>query len=302
MADISGFETDLAATAARVDTALAACLVTVPGRLGEAMRHAALGGGKRLRPFIVLKSAGLFGVGEADAMPAACALEFLHCYSLVHDDLPAMDDDDLRRGRPTVHRAYDEATAILAGDGLLTLAFETLADPRTHADGAVRADLALELARAGGTAGMIGGQMRDLAAEGRFGEGRPLALSVEEISTLQAMKTGALFRFAALAGPILGGAGPDDRQRLAAYGSALGRAFQIADDLLDEEASPEEIGKATAKDRAKGKATLPALIGREAARERLADAVAEARAALSPYGARAAPLIAAAVFAAARRK
>ncbi len=302
MADISGFETDLAATAARVDAALEARLTALPGRLGEAMRHAVLGGGKRLRPYIVVNSAALFGVGEADAMPAACALEVLHCYSLVHDDLPAMDDDDLRRGRPTVHRAYDEATAILAGDGLLTLAFETLANPRTHPDAVVRADLALELARAGGTAGMIGGQMQDLAAEGRFGDGRPLALSGDDISTLQAMKTGALFRFAALAGAILGHAGPDDRERLATYGAALGRAFQIADDLLDEEASPEQIGKATAKDRARGKATLPALVGSEAARERLAAAVMDARSALAGYGDAAALLVAAAEFAAARRK
>ncbi len=302
MADIGGFEADLSATAARVEAVLRTRLAPIGGRLGAAMRHAALGGGKRLRPFVVLRAAALFGIAEAVAMPAACALELLHCYSLVHDDLPAMDDDDLRRGLPTVHRAFDEATAILAGDGLLTLAFETLADPTAHSDAAVRAELVVELARAGGTNGMIGGQMRDLAAEGRFAAGLPLTLSEAEIATLQAMKTGALFRFAALAGAILGGAGEADRQRLAAYGAALGRAFQIADDLLDEEASADQVGKATAKDRTRGKATLPALIGPGAARDRLGEAVAEASAALAGYGDRAAPLVAAAQYAAARQR
>ncbi|MEJ8569864.1 polyprenyl synthetase family protein [Microbaculum marinum] len=303
------FELQLAETAGRIEPALAALLgrsgsgECEAGRLQEAMCHAVLGGGKRLRPFVVIAAADLFGVPEEAAMRTACALELLHCYSLVHDDLPAMDDDDLRRGQPTVHRAFDEATAILAGDSLLTLAFEIVADPRTHGDGEVRAGLALELARAGGRTGMAGGQMRDLAAEGRFtASGRPLRLSEQDVTALQDMKTGALFQFAAVAGPILARAGSEDRDRMARYGAALGRAFQIADDLLDEEADASELGKAAGKDRAAGKATLPAVIGIEAARDRLAGAVAEAHAALEVYGERAALLGAAARFAAARRK
>ena len=299
------FEADLAATAKRVDSALAGLLAETAmpeGRLADAMRHAALGGGKRLRPYLVLASAELFAVPEAAAMPVACALELLHCYSLVHDDLPAMDDDDLRRGQPTVHRAYDEATAILAGDALLTLAFEAITTPGPHADPASAATLVHTLARAAGAAGMAEGQMQDLAAEGRFSaDGRPLTLSEREILGLQALKTGALFRFSAEAGAILGKANPEDQVRLVRYGTALGRAFQIADDLLDEEASPEELGKATAKDRAKGKATLPAIIGIGAARTKLAEAVSQARETLVPFGDRASRLRAAADFAASRR-
>lgn len=300
------FETDLLATAERVERALEALLGgpdPAEGRLLGSMRYTVLGGGKRLRPYIVIAGADLFGVPEPAAMRTACALELLHCYSLVHDDLPSMDDDDLRRGKPTVHRAYDEATAILAGDTLLTLAFETLAAPDTHPDGAVRAALALQLARAAGASGMAEGQMRDLEAEGRFsGDGHPLDLSQDAVLALQAMKTGALFRFAAGAGAILAGAEASDRDRLARYGAAIGCAFQIADDLLDEEASTEELGKATAKDRERGKATLPAVVGRQAARQYLADSVADAIDALSHYGGHAAKLIAAAEFAAARRK
>ena len=299
------FEADLAATGTRIDAALADILggSAVPrGRLADAMSHAALGGGKRLRPYVVLRSAELFGIGEAAAMPAACALEFVHCYSLVHDDLPAMDDDDLRRGRPTVHRAFDEATAILAGDALLTLAFEVISAPNPNCGPASSAALVHALARAAGAAGMAGGQMLDLGAEGRFtGEG-PLSLSETEISHLQSLKTGSLFRFAAEAGAILGDANPEDRVRLSRYGASLGRAFQIADDLLDEEASPEEIGKATAKDRARGKATIPGIIGMETARAKLTAAVSAAREALVPFGGRAAMLLAAADFAAERRK
>jgi farnesyl diphosphate synthase len=299
------FEADLTRTAERVDDALTAILdESAPdGRLVEAMRHGALAGGKRLRPYLVLASAGMFSVREEAAMPTACALEFLHCYSLVHDDLPAMDDDDLRRGKPTVHRAYDEATAILAGDALLTLAFEVISAPGSGADPATAPALVHALARAAGVAGMAGGQMLDLAAEGRFSaDGEPLGLTEDEILGLQAMKTGALFRFAAEAGAILGKANPEDRVRLSRYGAALGRAFQIADDLLDEEASPEELGKATAKDRARGKATLPAVIGNDAARTKLAQAVSAARESLAPFGDKAKKLLAAADFAADRRK
>ncbi len=299
------FETDLAKMAAEVGRAFDALLAAeaVPDRLLSAMRYAALGPGKRLRPYLVLKSAALFSADAGSAMRAACALECVHAYSLVHDDLPAMDDDDLRRGRATAHRAYDEATAILAGDALLTEAFAILADPATHPDGAVRAGLVARLAEAAGARGMVGGQMIDLEAEGRFAaDGAPLRLGEAGIARLQAMKTGALFRFAAVAGPVLAAAPDADVARLATYGEALGRAFQIADDILDEEASAEELGKATAKDRERGKATLPAALGIAAARERLDAAVAEARAALEPYGARAAPLAAAAAFAANRRR
>ena len=298
---LKAFETDLMAVAARVEPALADLLAAStqePGRVHAAMAHAVLGGGKRLRPYIVIKSAELFGVREAEAMRTACALELVHCYSLVHDDLPAMDDDDLRRGRPTVHRAFDEATAILAGDALLTLAFEVLADPATHADGAVRAALVAELAKAAGAAGMVEGQMRDLTAEGRFSDdGRPLALGEADVLALQAMKTGALFRFAAVAGAILGGAPGEDRARLSRYGAALGRAFQIADDLLDEESDSAAMGKETGKDRDAGKATLPVVIGVEAARARLGEALREARDLVVAYGSRADRLSAAAEFA-----
>ena len=300
----SGFETALSMRAAGVDKALDERLGGgAEARLADAMRHALLAGGKRLRPFVLLTAAGLFGVDDARAMPAACALECVHAFSLVHDDLPALDDDDLRRGRPTVHRAFDEATAVLAGDALLTIAFEILADETTHPAPHVRAELVTALARAVGPLGMIGGQMRDLAAEGRFvAGGKPLVLDEADTLTLQEMKTAALFRFAAEAGAILGEAGADDRARMRGFGRALGLAFQIADDLLDEEASPEELGKATAKDRARGKATLIAALGPEGARRKLNGLVAEAIASLEVYGDRAELLTAAASFAATRRR
>jgi farnesyl diphosphate synthase len=298
------FDAILDAQAARVDAALGALLQAAhEDRLLSAMRYAVLGAGKRLRPFVVISSATLFGVEESAAMRTACALECVHAYSLVHDDLPAMDDDDMRRGRPTVHRAFDEATAILAGDGLSTVAFEILATTETHPRADVRAELVLALAQAAGAQGMIGGQMRDLAAEGRFSpDGRPLRQDESATLALQEMKTAALFRFAAEAGAILGGAAPDDRARMARFGRALGLAFQIADDILDEEATAVELGKATAKDRARGKATLPAVLGRDAARMRLQSYVTEASDALQPYGASAEHLAAAARFAATRRR
>ena len=205
-----------------------------PPRLLAAMRHAALGGGKRLRPFLVVESAALFGVARAGALLAGAALECVHCYSLVHDDLPAMDDDDLRRGRPTVHKAFDEATAILAGDALLTFAFDVMARGEVHPDASVRIALVSELARAAGLGGMAGGQMLDLAAEGRFEDKRTHSAS-RKIVTLQAMKTGALFRFACRAGAILGQADAAAREAVDRYGAAIGQAFQIADDLLDVE-------------------------------------------------------------------
>ncbi|MDQ0304137.1 polyprenyl synthetase family protein [Ancylobacter polymorphus] len=298
----------LAATAdsvaAYIDGAIARS--GAPGaRLSAAMRHATLAGGKRLRPFLVIESAALFGVPSHAAMPAAAALECIHCYSLVHDDLPAMDNDDMRRGRPTVHRAYDEATAILAGDGLLTLAFEILADDATETDPAVRLALIASLARAAGVAGMIGGQMLDLAAEGRFAEGAahgvPLDLPADSIIELQAMKTGALLRQACEAGALLGRASPAERASLDRYARAVGRAFQIADDLLDVEGEAGLVGKAVGKDAAAGKATLVGKLGIEGARAELARLVSEAEAALAGFGSAATLLVEAAYFIADRR-
>jgi farnesyl diphosphate synthase len=228
------------------------------------------------------------------ALNAGAALECIHCYSLVHDDLPAMDDDDMRRGRPTVHKAFDEATAILAGDALLTLAFEILADPATHPDPATRCALTLGLARAAGRAGMAGGQMLDLMAPGA-------APSEAEILRLQSMKTGALILFACEAGAILANAGAARRQALRDYGTALGLAFQLADDLLDVNGDAAIVGKAVAKDKDAGKATLVALIGADAARQRLAELQGQALDALAPFGADAGLLAAAADFVANRK-
>jgi farnesyl diphosphate synthase len=270
-------------------------------RLAGAMRHAALGGGKRLRPFLVAESAALFGVPRAGAMPTAAALECVHCYSLVHDDLPAMDDDDLRRGLPTVHRAFDEATAILAGDALLTLAFDILAREETHPDPAVRVALIAGLARASGTQGMVGGQMLDLAAEGRFEEAGRSRLGADDVARLQAMKTGALLRYACEAGARLGGASPSERAALDTYALAIGRAFQIADDLLDVEGEAGAVGKAVGKDAEAGKATFVELLGVAGARAELGRLVAEAEAALAPFGPRATLLDQAARFIANRR-
>ncbi|HEY1361627.1 MAG TPA: farnesyl diphosphate synthase [Xanthobacteraceae bacterium] len=270
-----------------------------PPRLLEAMRYASLGGGKRLRPFLVVESASLFKVPRSNALMAGAALECIHCYSLVHDDLPAMDNDDLRRGRPTTHRAFDEATAILAGDGLLTFAFDILARPETHADAAVRVRLIAALTRAAGLGGMVGGQMLDLAAEGRFDASAP-KLGEQEVRIMQGMKTGALLRFGCVAGAILGEAEANERGSLERYGSALGEAFQIADDLLDVEGDPATVGKATGKDAAAHKATLVAALGPIAARRRLEALVSEAQAALAPFGSDGDVLKAAARFVATR--
>ena len=265
-----------------------------PERLAAAMRHAALGPGKRLRPFIVIETARLFGATGAGVVRAAAALECVHCYSLVHDDLPAIDDDETRRGQPTVHRAFDEATAILAGDALSTLAFAILADPATDADAGVRAALVAGLAEAAGLGGMAGGQMLDLTAENA---------DVDEaaVTRMQAMKTGALFRFAAQAGAIVGRASDSNRARLARFGATLGLAFQLADDLIDATSHPAAAGKATAKDAARGKATLVALRGVRGARLMLDETVGDAIALLEPFGARAAVLAEAARFVTARQ-
>lgn len=287
-----------------LDDAPLAGEVARPPRLLAAMRHAVLGGGKRLRPFLVVESAALFDAGQnlslrAGALLAGCALELLHCYSLVHDDLPAMDNDDLRRGQPTVHKAYDEATAILAGDALLTLAFDILARDEVHADAGVRIALVRELARASGLGGMAGGQMLDLAAEGRFAAKR--ILSENEIVTLQAMKTGALLRFACRAGAIVGQANAAHLAAMDQYGAAIGEAFQIADDLLDVEGDAATLGKAAGKDAEAGKATLVAALGVAGARAKLESLIERADAALAPFGPKADILRAAARFIAERR-
>jgi farnesyl diphosphate synthase len=271
-----------------------------PARLLEAMRYAALSGGKRLRPFLVVETAALFGVARERALLAGAALECVHCYSLVHDDLPAMDNDDLRRGQPTTHKAFDQATAILAGDALLTFAFDLMAREAAHDNAAVRLTLVIELARTSGIGGMAGGQMLDLDAEGRFGAKR--RLGEKDIATLQAMKTGALIGFACRAGAILGEADDAARAALDTYGRAIGQAFQIADDLLDLEGASETVGKATGKDAAAGKATLVAALGRDGAIARLETLVAEAERALMPFGEKAATLRAAARFVAERKK
>jgi farnesyl diphosphate synthase len=292
------FLTQLERVASAVEARLDRLLPQGHGRglagLGPAMRYAVLGGGKRLRPLLLIESAQLFGVRETDALQAACALECVHCYSLVHDDLPSMDDDAVRRGRPTLHLAFDEATAILAGDALLTLAFEILSDPDTHDDPAIRAELVFLLAKAGGWQGMAQGQALDLSPERQ-------GFSANDIATMQALKTGALFRFACEAGAVLGRAKPAERKALLAYASAFGQAFQLADDLLDAQGDFAALGKAVAKDEARGKATLVALLGPEAAKARLAALVAEAELALAPFGAKAATLIEAARFIAERR-
>ncbi len=282
----------LAALADRCETVLARLLDDAalplerarPPRLMAAMRHGTLGGGKRLRPFLTVESAALFGVGEPGALLAGSALELVHCYSLIHDDLPAMDNDDLRRGQPTVHRAYDEASAILAGDALLTLAFDVLAREEVSPDAATRLTLVGELARFAGLGGMVGGQMLDLAAEGRFDGTGPHALAESEIRRLQAMKTGALLRFAVRAGAILGKASPEQMQALDLYATHIGLAFQIADDLIDHEGDAAAAGKATGKDAALGKGTLVSLHGADWAKAELARLVAEAEAALAPFG------------------
>jgi farnesyl diphosphate synthase len=278
-------------------TALLATPAAGPERLSASLRHAVLGGGKRFRPFLVLESARLFGAPLQPAIETAAALECIHCYSLVHDDLPAMDNDALRRGQPTVWKAYDEWTAILAGDALLTLAFEILADIQGIA-APMQLRLVAELARASGAAGMVGGQALDLAAEKR---GEPARPDVPHIQRLQAMKTGALIRFGCLAGPILAGSSATDLAAISRFGDNLGFAFQISDDLLDATGDASLVGKAVGKDTAAGKATLVSLMGIAAATAKLAAVEADAIAALAPYGTAADTLREAARFMARRQ-
>jgi farnesyl diphosphate synthase len=276
----------LAAASRTVDETLERVLPRPEGlhaRVQEAMRYAVFAGGKRLRPFLVLNSARLFGVDPARASRVGAAIEVLHTYSLVHDDLPCMDDDDLRRGRPTTHIAFDEMTAVLAGDALLTLAFEILAHHDTHTSAEVRSALVLRLAEASGSEGMIGGQMIDMqAAASAFG--------ADEIILLQRLKTGALFEFSCEAGAILGQAGPDDRDRLRAYARDMGLVFQITDDLLDVTSTAEKTGKAVGKDKDQGKATLVSLMGVDGARAEALKIARRASDGLAGYGPAAAEL------------
>jgi farnesyl diphosphate synthase len=250
-----------------------------PKRLIEAMRYATLGGGKRLRPFLTVETARALGRSDNGPKRAGAAIECIHAYSLIHDDLPSMDDDDLRRGRPTTHRAFDEATAILAGDGLQALAFEILADPATDANAEMRVALCIGLARAAGLAGMVGGQMLDIDAEQSTAP-----LTVDEIRRLQAMKTGALLKFSVDAGAILAGADAKARAALGVYGRAIGAAFQIADDILDVESDAATLGKRTGKDAGQNKGTLVAALSLEGARRELDRLVDEAIAAVDAAG------------------
>ena len=279
------------------DAALERLLVVPPGleaRVYEAMRYSALAPGKRMRPFLVLASANLFGVAQRCALQVAAAVEMVHAYSLVHDDLPAMDDSDLRRGRPTCHKQFDEATAVLAGDGLLTSAFEVLSDPDTHGDPTVRCELVATLASAAGPAGMVGGQMIDLIAERQ-------KLDIGAITRLQRMKTGALIAFSCEAGAILAKAPGEVRIALRGYAHDLGLAFQIADDLLDVEGSAAETGKPVGADAAAGKATFVSILGVERARAQAEHLVRQAAAHLDLFEQRAELLREAARFVIARR-
>ncbi len=280
-----------------VESALEVLLPPVEGaeaRLAEAMRYATLGGGKRLRAFLVMESAALFSVSQTSAARVAASIEMLHAYSLVHDDLPAMDDDDLRRGKPSTHRAFDEATAILAGDALQARAFEVLAEHDTHSDPQARCELVAALGLAAGARGMAGGQMIDMLAEGQTLDG-------PAVTRLQALKTGRLIQFSAEAGAILGRAPSHQRHLLAAYGRDLGAAFQIADDLLDVEGSADEVGKTTGKDAAAGKATMVAVLGPDLARAHADMLAKQAAEHLASFGEKADLLKALAAFVVQRR-
>ena len=279
--DTAALDRALTATAAEVDAALEQLLPRPAGSYGrvqEAMRYAVFAGGKRLRPFLVRASAGLFGLSSAAAMRAGAAIEVLHTYSLVHDDLPCMDDDVLRRGKPTTHVQFDEATAVLAGDGLLTFAFEILSDPATHASPAVRSQLVSGLARAAGSEGMVGGQMMDMLAPDK-------SFDSQAVMELQRLKTGALFEFACEAGPILGEAGGEARETLRAYARDFGLTFQITDDLIDTVSSAGAAGKSVGKDEAQGKATLVSIFGVEGARAKAAELAERAASRLDGFGA-----------------
>lgn len=276
---MSRLETELLSCAKTVNSVLEGYIPNssnADSRLFDAMRYSTMAGGKRLRPFLVLKSAELFNVPEEWSLPVAAAIEMVHTYSLVHDDLPAMDDDDLRRGQPTCHKQFDEATAILVGDALLTLAFEVIA-LNGHPDPNIRMRLSHQLASVAGGLGMVGGQVMDLDAETR-------TLDIESIMFLQRQKTGALFRFSCQSGAILAERTQEDCQAMEKYADCIGLAFQIADDLLDIEGSEEVIGKAVGKDTVAGKETFVSLLGSKEARRRAISLVNEAASILEPFG------------------
>lgn len=279
-------------TAALVEEALDAFLPTEDGPLGrvaDAMRWGALDGGKRLRPFLAIAAADMFDVPRARSIRVGSAVEMIHCYSLIHDDLPAMDDSDLRRGRPSVHKTFDDATAILAGDALLTQAFEILAGEETHPDGAVRCAIALELARASGKAGMVGGQMIDIYAEQKD-------FDLAGVTQLQRLKTGALIRFSAVGGGLVGEASAAEIAALSAYAEDLGLAFQIVDDILDATGDAEALGKPAGQDAEMDKATFIKLLGMDGAKDKAAELVERCKSHLDRFGERAAPLKGAADF------
>jgi len=289
---MSSFQTTIRETAALVEAALDGFLPRQDGPLGrvvDAMRWGALDGGKRLRPFLAIASADMFGCPRQRSVRVGCAVEMIHCYSLIHDDLPAMDDSDLRRGRPSVHRKFDDATAILAGDALLTQAFEILAEDETHPDGNVRCAIALELARASGKAGMVGGQMIDIYAEQKD-------YDLAGVTELQRLKTGALIRFSAVAGGLVGEGSKDEVAALAAYSEDLGLAFQIVDDILDATSDAAALGKPVGQDSDMDKATFIKLLGMDGARSKAQELVASAKAHLDRFGERAEPLKGAADF------
>ena len=294
MIDISFAMADAAGRVERTLDRLLPRPVDTEAPLFEAMRYACLGGGKRLRPFLVLSSAGLFGVNEDCALRVAAAIECIHCYSLVHDDLPAMDDDDTRRGRPTVHKAFDEATAILAGDALLTLAFELASAPETHEDPLVRVGLIGAVAKAAGGRGMVGGQMIDMLAEQE-------QFDIGTVTRLQRMKTGELFAVSCEAGAILGRADSARRGALRAFAHDMGLAFQITDDLLDVVGRAEDVGKRVGKDASAGKATFVSSLGVERAQDQSRMLAEQAIEHLDTFDDRADPLRAIARFVVDRR-
>ncbi|MEM6413437.1 MAG: polyprenyl synthetase family protein [Pseudomonadota bacterium] len=294
---MKNFDLAIRETASLIEDALDRALPRTDGPLGrvvDAMRHGSLNGGKRLRPFLAIAAADIFDTPRDRSVRVGLAVEMIHCYSLIHDDLPAMDDSDLRRGRPSVHKAFDDATAILAGDALLTQAFEILAEVETHPHADVRCQLALHLARASGKEGMVGGQMVDIYAEQKD-------FSIDQIEELQRLKTGALIRFSVVGGGIVGGASEDELSLLTSYAEDLGLAFQIVDDLLDMFGDAEALGKPIGQDTDMEKATFVKLLGAEGARNKAQDLVARAKNDLSRFGERAEPLVGAADFVFARK-
>jgi farnesyl diphosphate synthase len=294
---MSAFDLKIKETAALVEAALDRHLPRRAGPLGrvvDAMRHGALDGGKRLRPFLVIAAADMFACPRERSIHTGCAVEMIHCYSLIHDDLPAMDDSDLRRGRPSVHKAFDEATAILAGDALLTQAFELLSEPSTHPDAEIRCRLALELARASGREGMVGGQMIDIYAEQK-------SFDLDGIEELQRLKTGAIIRFSAIGGGIVGGADASEVDALRLYAEDLGLAFQIVDDLLDAFGDAQALGKPVGQDVDMDKATFVKLLGAEGARNKAKSLVERSKSRLDRFGGRADALKGAADFVFARK-